>query len=189
MLTAWMTSLFPDLEYDRLEVAALFTIWLFLWDDVVDGGGGKEGEQGELDEVKKAERLRDGSVGFVKRCLLGSPEQEEGVGAELPNASFELFKEVARWVRVACGEESEGRRRFFASIKGYMEACVEEAKWRVSGNLPSLDEFYGFRLRTAGVEMLLDLSEMLNDVRLPEVVLESREVRDMRLSANKIGIM
>jgi len=27
-------------DYDRLEIAVLFTMWLFLWDDVVDDGGG-----------------------------------------------------------------------------------------------------------------------------------------------------
>ncbi|KAK0641248.1 isoprenoid synthase domain-containing protein [Cercophora newfieldiana] len=182
------SCLFPDLEYDKLQVAALFTIWLFLWDDVVDGGGGGdddvfEGKGGEVSEVRKAERYRDRSLQFVRFCLLGGSEE---VRPEALSAACGLFAEVARGIH---GEDEGRKRQFLQSIEEYMEACVVEARWRVSGRLPRVEEFYGFRLNTAGVEMLLDLSEMLNEVRLPEEFFESGEVRDMKRFANMIGII
>jgi hypothetical protein len=81
------------------------------------------------------------------------------------------------------------RLRLCASIEAYMEACAVEARWRVSGVLPSVKQFYEFRLRTSAIEMLLELTGMLNLVRLPANITGMGEVRQMRTSANKIGIM
>ena len=50
-------------------------------------------------------------------------------------------------------------------------------------------EFYGFRLHTSAVEMLLDVSKMLNRIELPTSILGSGEVKKMRTCANKISIM
>jgi len=76
-----------------------------------------------------------------------------------------LFAEVARRLRDVCGRDDdddgdEEWRRLFASITAYMDGCVVEARWRLSGKLPGSveEEFYdGFRLRTSAARVLLDL--------------------------------
>ncbi|KAK4444665.1 isoprenoid synthase domain-containing protein [Podospora aff. communis PSN243] len=183
-LALFTCCLLPEADYETLEIAALYTIWAFLWDDVVDGSEA-EGK-GSESEVRKAEQYRDASYPFVKFHLIGASKEE--VEPPAPNPACGLFAEVASRLRLACRDEAQ-IVAFCASIKAYMEACVVEARCRVSGVLPSEEQFYEFRLQTSAVGMLLDLSGMLNRVRLPAEVMAMSEVRHLRTHANKIGII
>jgi len=165
-------------------------VWLFFWDDFVDGSGdvaaAAEGGDGG-DEAARAERYRDQSLEFVRFHLLGGAVGEGEPGAL--NAICGLFAEVAKRVRIVCGDDEAQRWGLFRSIEAYMDGCVVEARWRASGGLPRSVEFYGFRLHTSAVEMLLDVSRMLNRIELPTSILGSGEVKKMRTCANKISIM
>ncbi|KAK0617423.1 isoprenoid synthase domain-containing protein [Immersiella caudata] len=186
-LALFTSCLLPDVEYEILEIAALYTVWVFLWDDIVDGSEDPISEGKSIEgEVEKAERLRDASYSFIRFHLLGAGEGE--VEPPKPSPACGLFAEMARRLRLMCREETQ-IMAFCASIEAYMEACVVEARWRVSRVLPSVKEFYEFRLQTSAVEMLLGLSEMLNQVRLPSGAVELDELKKMRTHANKIGII
>ncbi|KAM7195239.1 (-)-delta-cadinene synthase [Naviculisporaceae sp. PSN 640] len=81
-----------------------------------------------------------------------------------------------------------------SSLEKYMDACVVEQAWRLSseGDVsrvrlpPSGEEFWGWRLGTSSVDALLDISVMLNKIDVPLDVLRSEELKDMRLSINKL---
>lgn len=113
--------------------------------------------------VVSAERYRDESLRFVRYHLFG-PQQQPGNGAGhgegpvAPNAVCGLFAEVARRARAVCNGDGDKVEGFYDTVEAYMNACVEEAWWRAKGELPSVEEFYGFRLQTAAAEMFLDLS-------------------------------
>lgn len=123
---------------------AFYCVWLVLWDDAIDGAA-----EGDL----AAEEYCQQSIAFVEHALgLGEP------GAPVPVAPTkvcESFAEVGRRVAGYCGLEE--RKRFMGSLRGYMDACVTEYRWRLSGRVPSVEEFYSWRLGTSSVDAALDL--------------------------------
>lgn len=190
-------SWFPDVPYETLETVAFYCIWLFLWDDAIDGS--------DLDGgVLVAEEYCQKSVAFVRHSLgLDGPP-----GAGMPSAPTkvcESFAEVGR--RVCEGCDLSERKVLFGHLSEYMEACVTEYRWRQSGQAPSVDEFYSWRLGTSSVDVMLDLcrlglslschkvewklmdDRMLNHIDLPEDILRSNELRAMSLCVNKLLIL
>lgn len=140
---------FPDASYEVLETAAFYCVWLFLWDDAIDGADGGEG--GDL----AAEEYCRLSVAFVEESL----GLADGRVTRAPTKVCESFAEVGGRVGVYCGREE--RRQLFGHLREYMEACVVEYRWRVSGKAPSVEEFYGWRLKTSSVDAMLDLSRLV----------------------------
>ncbi|KXX74977.1 (-)-delta-cadinene synthase [Madurella mycetomatis] len=172
-------GLFPDASYEILETVAFYCVWLFLWDDVIDGAA----DDGE--NVLAADKYCRESVAFVRHHLgLGEPGATE---PPPPTRVCESFAEVGQRVGGLCGAAE--RTELFGHLRGYMEACVVEHRWRSSGNAPSVDEFYSWRLKTSSVDVLLDLCRILNGIPLPEDILKSREFAAMKLDANKLFIL
>ncbi|KAK4034594.1 isoprenoid synthase domain-containing protein [Parachaetomium inaequale] len=169
---------FPDAPYELLETAAFYCVWLFLWDDAIDGA---EVEGGEV----AAEEYCRQSVAFVRYSLglgeAGIPEPKA------PTKVCESFAEVGRRVGEYCGLED--RRVLFGHLREYMEACVTEHRWRLSGKVPSVEEFYSWRLRTSSVDVMLDLCRILNRIELPGWILESRELAAMGFGVNTLLIL
>jgi len=141
-----LRRLFPDAPFETLETVAFYSVWLFLWDDAIDGADLSEGGL-------VAEEYCQQSVAFVRHSLgLHDP------GAGVPNAPTkvcESFAEVGRRIRECSGLDE--RKVLFGHLREYMEACVTEYRWRQSGKAPSVDEFYSWRLGTSSVDAMLDL--------------------------------
>ncbi|KAK4157057.1 isoprenoid synthase domain-containing protein [Chaetomidium leptoderma] len=169
---------FPDAPYEVLETVAFYSVWLVLWDDAIDGAGASEGGLA-------AEEYCQQSVAFV-RCHLGL----DGPGTVEPKAPTkvcESFAEVGRRVGERCGLEQ--RMELFEHLREYMEACVTEYRWRLSEKVPSVDEFYSWRLKTSAVDVMLDLCRILNGIALPGDILQSKELAAMGLDVNKLLIL
>ncbi|KAH6842917.1 isoprenoid synthase domain-containing protein [Chaetomium sp. MPI-CAGE-AT-0009] len=172
----------PDAPYAALETVAFYCVWLFLWDDAIDGGGAgiEGGDEGEA----AAEYCRQ-SIAFVGHSLgLGEPGAPAPVA---PTRACESFAEVGRRVAECCGQEE--RRVFFGHLKEYMGACVTEYRWRLSGRVPSVEEFYSWRLGTSSVNAALDLTRIINGIVLPREIIESKELAVMSLCVNKLLIL
>jgi hypothetical protein len=123
-------------------------VWLFLWDDAIDGA-----DSSGVGAVA-AEEYCQQSVDFVRSCL--QLDDERGTAeAKAPTKVSGSFAEVGRRIGEYCGPEE--RRVLFQHLREYMEGCVTEYKWRVSGKVPSVEEFYSWRLRTSSVDVMLDL--------------------------------
>jgi hypothetical protein len=145
----------PDAPYEALEAVSLYCIWTFLWDDAMDGGDIYAG--GGADGLAAAEQYCQESLAFVKYHLgLDEPEMPEPTA---PTAVCKGFAEVGRRV-CEYGGLAE-RREFFEHIREYMDACMLEYKWRLSGKMPSVDEFYSWRLITFSAYMMLDLTRFV----------------------------
>ncbi|GAA3367128.1 hypothetical protein GCM10020367_68720 [Streptomyces sannanensis] len=59
------------------------------------------------------------------------------------------------WQRTAVGTVPDWRRRFAASYASFAEATCEEARWRETGYMPSVQEYVRLRRRTITVAPLL----------------------------------
>ena len=137
---------FPDASDRVLETVAFYCVWLFLWDDAIDGAD-------LIGSALVADEYCQQSVEFVSHSL-GLNEPGE-VAPKAPTKICESFAEVGRRIAECCGVAE--RREVFGHLREYMEGCVTEYKWRVSRKVPSVDEFYSWRLRTSSVDVMLDL--------------------------------
>ncbi|KAH6616928.1 isoprenoid synthase domain-containing protein [Chaetomium tenue] len=175
-IALFASMLAPDVGYAELETVTFYYMWLFLWDDAIDGA-----DEGEV----AAEEYCRQSIAFVEHSLgLAEP------GAPAPAAPTkvcESFAEVGRRVGGYCGLEE--RERFSESLRMYMEACVTEYRWRLSGRVPSVEEFYSWRLGTSSVDAMLDLSRVIHGVKLPRSILDSKELTAMGFCVNKLLIL
>jgi hypothetical protein len=142
---------FPDAPYAVLETAAFYCVWLFLWDDAIDGASSASSDG------LAAEEYCQQSVAFVRHHLgLDEPGSLE---PKAPTRVCESFAEVGARVRERCGLAQ--RNELFRHLKEYMEGCVTEYRWRLSGKVPSVEQFYSWRLRTSSVDVMLDLSRFV----------------------------
>ncbi|MFF3216933.1 prenyltransferase/squalene oxidase repeat-containing protein [Streptomyces sp. NPDC002886] len=66
------------------------------------------------------------------------------------------------WRRTAVGTGTGWRKDFAAAYASFAEATCEEARWRESGFLPSLEEYIRLRRRTITVVPLLLVTERLH---------------------------
>ncbi|KAH6617911.1 isoprenoid synthase domain-containing protein [Chaetomium sp. MPI-SDFR-AT-0129] len=183
-----------DVPYDILETMAFYSIWLVLWDDYIDGedadaGGGNGGETTDL----AAEYCRR-SVAFVKHSLQLDEREvsDEGLGGqqavvpEAPTKVCESFADVGRRFVEVC--DLAARREMFGHLKEYMEGCVVEHRWKSSGKIPNVEEYYAFRLKVTSVDVMLDLCRVTNGFVFPKEILDSEEVAIMHLTINKLFI-
>ncbi|KAL1842254.1 hypothetical protein VTJ49DRAFT_5732 [Mycothermus thermophilus] len=179
-------ALFPDAPYNILETAAFYNIWLFLWDDAIDGSG-----DGELSD---AEDYCQRSVAFVEHalrcsnhdCFCCQDDKPSTPGA--PTKVCASFADVARSIRTLGEGRPDDPVELVGRLREYMEGCVTEYQWRMAGTVPSVEQFYSWRLRTSSVDAFLVLTRILNGITLRYEILESEEVTEMGLSINKLLI-
>ncbi|KAK4127298.1 terpenoid synthase [Parathielavia appendiculata] len=180
-LGLFASGVFSEAPYERLETVAFYCVWLFLWDDVIDGAGASE------DSGLAAEEYCQQSVDFVRFCLGLDDGQAGRAAPEAPTKVCGSFAEVGRRLRECCGLDQ--RSLLFKHLREYMEGCVTEYKWRVSGKVPSVEDFYSWRLKTSSVDVMLVLCKILNGISLWSEILESEEFAAMGLSVNKLLIL
>ncbi|KAL2119691.1 hypothetical protein VTJ04DRAFT_6652 [Mycothermus thermophilus] len=173
-------GLFPDAPYDILEIAAFYNVWVFLWDDAIDGGDG---------DLSDAEAYCRQSVAFVERSLGSSTGVDSTPSpAAAPTKVCASFGDVGKRLRELCAGREELTGELAGRLKEYMEGCVTEYRARLLGRVPSVEEFYGWRLKTSSVEVFLVLTRILNHITLPDEILALKEVSEMGLSINKLLI-
>ncbi|KAK4103288.1 hypothetical protein N658DRAFT_514768 [Parathielavia hyrcaniae] len=172
-LGLFASGVFPDAPYQTLETVVFYCVWLFLWDDAIDGADGSE-EDGGL----AAEEYCRRPVGFVRFCL----GLDGTAAAEAPTKVCGSFAEVGRRLGECCGLEQ--RRELFGQLREYMEGCLTEYRWRLSGKAPSVKEFYLWRLKTSSVDVMI-----LNGISLSREIRESEQLAAMGLSVNKLLIL
>ncbi|KAL2266157.1 hypothetical protein VTJ83DRAFT_5509 [Remersonia thermophila] len=181
-------GLFPDAPYDALETAAFYNIWLFLWDDAIDGSGGRE--------LSDADEYSRRSAAFVEHALRcadrfcfcsrdGRPHAPPA-----PTRTCASFSDVAGRIRAAAGERRpDDLVELAGRLREYMEGCVAEHRARVTGAVPSVEEFYSWRLKTSSTEAFLVLTRILNDITLPHEIFRSKEHVEMGVCVNKLLIL
>ncbi|KAL2162117.1 hypothetical protein VTH06DRAFT_7902 [Thermothelomyces fergusii] len=181
---------FPTVSAEDLKTVAFYSVWLFLWDDVIERAA----------DAPAAEAYCRRSVAFARRALevdgpetAPCPEEEEEEEEEeekksTPARIRESFGDVGRRL-VERGCPAEQRRALFERLREYMEGCVVEYKWLWSGRLPSPEQFYSWRLKTSAADVTLEFYRIINDIDLPTDVLGSEEHAAVRRSANKLMII
>jgi 5-epi-alpha-selinene synthase len=138
---------YPWASAEGLAIAADWTAWLFVRDDVCDASGfGADPDAGtELNHRLLATLLagEDLTGSSLSRALLDLRGRMLRLGGEL-------------WLA-----------RFCASVRDYFEACTWEAENRRSSVLPGLIDYKCMRRHAGAVQTCVELIEITDDIHLP----------------------
>lgn len=142
-------------------------IWLFTWDDEIDEPTGAM-----TDDFKAAEQYREETEQFVKTCLqLAQPSEK----SQARNPIVSSFQEIGDALCVAYSEEQ--RQRFYTEIVYFMRMSRIEQNIRLAGRLPSLEEYWKFRMGTSAVAIGVAAGEYANLCTLPARIMDSTTMR------------
>lgn len=159
----------------------LFTVCLFVWDDIIDTN-----EHALASDFEKASVWREQSLAYFRYHLQLSPDEK--VEPYCPDDICPVFKEFgqrfcARFGQGVChmldgnGFSLERasyltdfflypaqRRRMFTKIKQFVDHNKMEQAERLAGHLPDYDQYMRVRYGVTGVRMFSLLLELVNTV-------------------------
>ncbi|KAI0400193.1 isoprenoid synthase domain-containing protein [Xylaria palmicola] len=164
---AYFTALWwPDAQLEQLETLAYLVIWLFTWDDEIDQPTGLYAE-----DYSGARSYRDDTLNFVAACLGLLPKRS----IQLPlNDIIQSFDIIGSSLHDLY--DSEQCRRFYDKIAQFMSASQVEQKYRLTGILPTLEEYWNFRLGTSAVYIGTASAEFSLGIRLPPKIMRSESM-------------
>ncbi|KAK0642148.1 isoprenoid synthase domain-containing protein [Cercophora newfieldiana] len=169
---------YPRSTLDRLETMSWYSMWLFLWDDVVEDTAIPSDSC--TTELSRITYLHSHALEYVKFHLGLSDNETE---PEPPTKYCTLFKHAGENLRRDCTERE--RQKFYETIKEYM-TCVEvESRWVAEKELPRVDEYWAHRLGTSSVYTYCALGEYMSGGHLPESFFDTEEMGSMWYELNR----
>jgi hypothetical protein len=165
----------PKANYEELTVLLYFAIWLFIWDDEMDEPTGLYSE-----DLEGAKRYRMRTTDFVLKCLNlpghgRGPELEpsqEKIIASFRGIGEPLAKVYTISMFYVCGGKylvvqlvilltaSQGQRqRFMHELTRFLEHTKQEQRFRLLNQIPSVEEYWSFRMGSSAVGLVLAVQE------------------------------
>ncbi|KAI2605647.1 terpenoid synthase [Hypoxylon sp. NC1633] len=180
----WFTSLcYPSAEMEQLKTMALMSMVFFIFDDTID----KEIDHETLDfasDFDAATKLRQDSITYMRyqfsrdRTELGSSGQVPCVPQEF--ASFEEF--APRVANAAPGQVDLDK--LGDDFEEFIVSNALEQTYRLSGNLPSIEEYWTYRHGVGAVFPYCTMHQYVNNICLPDDLAWCEEVKVMRVEAS-----
>ncbi|KAI0110623.1 terpenoid synthase [Hypoxylon sp. NC0597] len=180
----WFASLcYPSAEIEQLKTMALISMVFFIFDDTID----KEIDHEMPDfasDFDAATKLRQDSIAYMRYQLLrdhtmpSSDNQPPRVPQEF--ASFEAF--APRVTATVPGQVD--LVKLADDVQEFIEANALEQTYRLSGNLPSIEEYWTYRHGVGAVFPYCTLHQYVNNICLPDGLAWCEEVSIMRTEAS-----
>ncbi|GAW19686.1 hypothetical protein ANO14919_091750 [Xylariales sp. No.14919] len=158
-----MALWYPDAEWPELVVATAYSLWIFVWDDEIDGGDTEESTNEEL-----AQAYYRKSLAYI-HSILGLDDSGQG-DVEAPHQNMKLFADVGHPVRKAT--DIQQRQRFFGELENFMLQVGVEHSHRMAGSIPTTEEYMNIRSGSVGCGPQIALTDYMLNIRLPETVME-----------------
>lgn len=134
-------SWYPRSSLDRLLTMAWFSMWLFIWDDVVEDSVIPESE-----DDKKVDWLQDSALKYVEFHLGLSDSAEE---PPPPTKYCTIFKHAGAPLRADSSRRE--RQMFHDKLKQFMDDVKLESVYVRNKQLPTIDEYWRYRLGGSSV--------------------------------------
>ncbi|KAI1098059.1 terpenoid synthase [Jackrogersella minutella] len=180
----WFTSLsYPSAEIEQLETMALISLVFFIFDDTID----KEIDHETPDfasDFDAATKLRQAAIAYMRYQFFQGRNgfMSNGQPPRVPQefATFEAF--ASRVITAAPGQIDLSR--LADDIQEFIEATALEQTHRLSGSLPSTEDYWTYRHGVGAVFPYCTLHQYVNNIRLPDDLAWCDEVRVMRIEAS-----
>lgn len=157
----------PKASLEKLRMLTYLTIWIFTWDDELDEPAGEFSE-----EFDKAEKYRAHTLQFVGICLGLFPADPS---FQPRNRIIQSFDVIGAALRTWYDEDQ--CRRLYNRTEETIRSTVVEQRFRLRGEVPTLEEFWAFRMGTSAVHFISAVNEYTTSSRLPQEVMESSPMK------------
>lgn len=151
----------PDAPFEQLQILACLVIWLFTWDDEIDEPTGQYSE-----DFDGAQTYRERTLRFVGTCL-GLLSVEPDLRPQ--NQIVQSFDVIGSALRVFY--DVNQCQRFYDEIARFMVASEVEQRARLRGEIPTLGEYWKFRLGTSAVYIGSAVGEYSMSSQIPSEVM------------------
>ncbi|CAJ2509230.1 Uu.00g142560.m01.CDS01 [Anthostomella pinea] len=145
----------PEAPLAQLEVLAYLAIWLFTWDDEIDEPSGSYAE-----DISGAQAYRDSTLHFIVQ-------------------SFDVIGSALR-----ASYDANQCQRFYDEISRFMTASRLEQDTRMRGDVPTLNEYWNFRLGTSAVYIGTAPAVYSLSLRLPSDLMQSEPMQALWRETN-----
>ncbi|KAK4187687.1 isoprenoid synthase domain-containing protein [Podospora australis] len=165
---------YPRATFDRLTTISWYTLFLFLWDDIIESYYHPE------DEAK---------VDVMQKQALQYMHHELGLsrpGTDVPLAPTKyctLFQHCA--VELLHNARLDVRKRFFCELQAYMEGCGIEKAYVSSGTLPTFKQYWEHRLGTSSLHTYAALNEYMSGGNIPDCIFGTKQLETVWLELNR----
>ncbi|KAI1812483.1 isoprenoid synthase domain-containing protein [Poronia punctata] len=163
----------PEASLERLQILSYLIIWLFTWDDEIDEPIGAYSE-----DLGGAQAYRDQTLRFVGEWMgLVSNHSFSNHHPYPLNGVVQSFDVIGSALR-PCYDAGQSRR-FFSEISRFMKASEAEQLARLRGEVPTMDEYWAFRLGASAVYITSAVGEYSMATRLPAEIMGSVAMREL----------
>ncbi|CAD6568591.1 MAG: hypothetical protein ASARMPRED_001869 [Alectoria sarmentosa] len=162
-------TFWPCASPERLRVATLLSIWLFIWDDEIDSDVGSLSADFDM-----AQKYRSDTLNSVQNYLGLDARGEAPTTIDNVIRSFQVIGDT---LRDDCTIEQ--RRHLMDEIRFFVTKSEVEQRLRLNKHVTSLEDFWRYRLGSGAVRVLLCLNEYCNDVDLPAHVMRDENMRTL----------
>lgn len=173
------TRIYPKAEWERLKTMALFATSMFIFDDSID----KEIDPDVVDyasDYAAATAFRRECVIYMRRQL----KVEDKVASSVPfPMEFASFGQVAS-VLAKVDPKQLHMLMFAKDLEEFIEASGPEQQYRLTGTIPTVDQYWSFRHGVGAVFAFASLHQYATDTRLPAELAWSTEVMTMRVESS-----
>jgi hypothetical protein len=152
-------------------------VWLFTWDDEIDLNDGSL-----WDEFDAAQIYRNQTLAYVRYCL--GIDSEEAC-PEVTNHIILNFAPIGAAIKKTYSPAQ--RKRVYEDMRFFMNMSGQEQHLRLSGTIPSIDEFWRYRLGSSAIPVCISLNEFSwEDMELPTGFRDDEDVRSICRYTNTI---
>ncbi|KAK8074351.1 hypothetical protein PG994_005250 [Apiospora phragmitis] len=186
-LAAFTSVIYPDAEWERLMTMGILCFFLFAFDDMID----KEIDPDVLDfasDIDSADQFRDDTALYIRNQLETAKSRRGSILSpqtpaqtqQLPHHKLlQSFAHVAHACTAA--DPAQVNRDLLAQdLEDFFLSNGPEQKFRLSGKLATIKEYWDFRHGTGAVFIFADLAQYMAGTRLPPALTWCEEVRAMR---------
>ncbi|KAI1775795.1 terpenoid synthase [Hypoxylon cercidicola] len=180
----WFTSLsYPSAEFEQLKTMALLSLVFFIFDDTIDKEIDHEAPDFASD-FDAATKLRQESINYM-RYHLSQKSTASSLCSEPPQVPQEFASFEALVPRVMAAPPGQiDLDRLADDVQEFIDMNAIEQTYRLSGNLPSVEEYWTYRHGVGASFPYFTMHQYVNNICLPANIAWCDEVRAMRIEAS-----
>lgn len=174
----------PKADRELLRMVTLYTLWMFLFDDTIDAEI-VPGETSIASNLDMATQFRTTALDFIK-YELGLVVDGETAPA-VPDMTCELFQEVSPFFRERMSQTQV--QDFWHGLQVFIESNAPEQEQRLSGKVPTVKEFYTWRMGTTAIDSMCALGFAMSGAKtLPSELAEEDQILRDETNRNTIYV-
>jgi hypothetical protein len=182
---------------------ATYCAWFFTWDDATD----REEVSLETGNRYRAEALEyiqhqlglsenghftEHANGHLNENTNGHTNWETNGNTAKPtpetlSPQLELFASIGKSIRE--GSDDDLIKFFSQELQYIIDCCGKEQENKISGELPTTEEYWDMRYGTSGVTAYCAVAPYMIDVKIPSELFQSSEMKAVWLEMNVNVIM